>query len=289
MLSPERLTERYHASGALDTDTITAFRRAVYAHYRANPRPMPWRETSDPYPILVSEVMLQQTQVERVRAKYARFLEVFPTVRHLAESPLEELLRVWQGLGYNRRAIALKRCAEEIVATHGGSFPASIPQLESLPGIGPYTARAVAAFAFGVPEPFIETNIRTVFLHFFFHGHDGVTDRQLMPLVTATLDRCDPRHWYYALMDYGVMLKRLHPNPSRRSHHHVRQSPFKGSNRELRSRLLRAVMECPGILPKELATMLEAERGAVERNLKALAQEGFVEQRGEGFAIRGCT
>jgi A/G-specific adenine glycosylase len=289
MLSPKRLTQRYHASGELDAATVALFRRAVYDHYHANPRPMPWRGTNDPYHILVSEVMLQQTQVERVRTKYARFLESFPTVTHLANAPLEELLRLWQGLGYNRRAIALKRCAEQIHTEHGGRFPATIPQLESLPGIGPYTARAVAAFAFGVPEPFIETNIRTVFLHFFFHGHDGVTDRRLMPLVTATLDRRNPRHWYYALMDYGSMLKRQHPNPGRRSSHHVRQSPFRGSNRELRSRMLRKIMECPGILPDELVVLLAAERGAVERNLKALTREGFVEQRGEGFGIRGCT
>jgi A/G-specific adenine glycosylase len=289
MLSPERLTQLYHASGELDANTVTTFRRAVYRHFRANPRPMPWRETRDPYHILVSEIMLQQTQVERVRSKYAQFLEAFPTVGHLAKAPLEELLRLWQGLGYNRRAIALKRCAEQIHTEYGGRFPATIPLLESLPGIGPYTARAVAAFAFGVPEPFIETNIRTVFLHFFFHGHDGVTDRRLMPLVGATLDRRDPRHWYYALMDYGAMLKQLHPNPSRRSSHHVRQSPFKGSNRELRSRMLRTIMDRPGVTADMLVGLLAVERGAVERNLVALAREGFVEQRGDGFGIRGCT
>lgn len=289
MLSPQRLTELYHASGELDADTITAFRRAIYRHYRANPRPMPWRETRDPYRILVSEVMLQQTQVERVRTKYTQFLEAFPTIAHLAAAPLEELLRVWQGLGYNRRAIALRRCAERIHADHAGRFPTTIPELESLPGIGPYTARAVAAFAFGLPEPFIETNIRTVFIHFFFHGHEGINDRQLMPLVGATLDRSTPRHWYYALMDYGSMLKQLHPNPSRRSSHHVRQSPFKGSNRELRSRMLRSILEHPGVTPEELTHLLSAVRGAVEKNLKALVQEGFVEQQGDRFVIRGCT
>ncbi|ABL01079.1 HhH-GPD family protein [Pelobacter propionicus] len=289
MLSPQRLTEQYHAAGELDAATVTAFRRAIYRHFHANPRPMPWRETSDPYHILVSEVMLQQTQVERVKAKYAQFLETFPTVRHLATAPLEELLRLWQGLGYNRRAIALKRCAEQIHILHEGNFPTTIHELQNLPGIGPYTARAVAAFAFGLPEPFIETNIRTVFIHFFFHKQEGISDRQLMPLVGATLDHSDPRHWYYALMDYGVRLKQLYPNPGRRSSHHVRQSPFKGSNRELRSRMLRAVMECPGILPDELAKVLEAERGAVEKNLQALAREGFVEQRGDGFGIRTCT
>lgn len=287
MLSPERLTQLYLATGELDGETVTAFRRAVYDRYHANPRPMPWRQTRDPYPILVSEVMLQQTQVERVRTKYAQFLEAFPTIASLAESPLEELLRVWQGLGYNRRAIALRRCAEQIVTTHGGRFPATIAGLEALPGIGPYTARALAAFAFGLAEPLIETNIRTVFLHFFFHGLERVGDRRLMPLVAATLDRRNPRHWYYALMDYGVLLKKLHPNPGRRSSHHVRQSPFRGSNRELRSRMLRTILENAGVTAGELVQQLAAEREAVERNLQALVREGFVMEEGEGYRVRG--
>ena len=286
-LTPEQLTRHYHETGSLDMKTVRAFRKAVYAHHRATPRPMPWRETHDPYRILVSEVMLQQTQVERVRAKYAEFLATFPTLAHLAAAPLPELLRVWQGLGYNRRAISLKRCAEEIVARFDGRFPSDTSTLLSLPGIGPYTARAVAAFAFNRAEPFIETNIRTVFIHFFFHGREQVTDRELMPLVEATLDTPNPREWYYALMDYGVLLKQQHPNPSRRSAHHSRQSPFKGSNRELRSRMLRAIMVTPGMELNGLAHRLGTEPAALARNLATLEREGFIEQRGTGYAIAG--
>ena len=165
---------------------------------------MPWRTTRDPYSILVSEIMLQQTQVERVKTKYTEFLAAFPTIESLASSLLTDVLRTWQGLGYNRRAIALKRCAEEIVSRYSGQFPRDTAELETLPGIGPYTARAVAAFAFGMAEPLIETNIRTVFIHFFFHGRDRVSDREIMPLVARTLDRHNPREWYYALMDFGV-------------------------------------------------------------------------------------
>jgi A/G-specific adenine glycosylase len=259
-LNPERLSRQYHQTGALTPQVTNAFRQAIYDHYHANYRPMPWRDTRDPYHILVSEVMLQQTQVERVKAKFAQFLVAFPTLAYLAAAPLEELLRVWQGLGYNRRAIALKRCAEEISNHFAGHFPTTISDLESLPGIGAYTARAVSAFAFGVAEPFIETNIRTVFIHFFFHGREKIADRLIMPLVSATLDHANPREWYYALMDYGVTLKQLHPNPGRRSSHHVRQSPFKGSNRELRSRMLRAILDQPGITARELADALTAER-----------------------------
>jgi len=286
-LNPERFTSRYHETGTLDPATVTAFQKAILAHHRANPRPMPWRETRDPYCILISEIMLQQTQVERVKTKCAEFLAAFPTLADLAAAQLPEVLRVWQGLGYNRRALALKRCAEEIAERFSGQFPATIEELESLPGIGPYTARAVAAFAFGAAEPFIETNIRTLFIHFFFHGRDKVADREIMPLVAATLDRSDPRTWYYGLMDYGVMLKQNHPNPGRRSAHHTRQSRFEGSNRQLRSRLLRAVMAQPGITAKALAELLGAEPEAVKRNLEAMEREGFLCKQGKGMGIRG--
>ncbi|QEM70279.1 A/G-specific adenine glycosylase [Geobacter sp. FeAm09] len=248
---------------------------------------MPWRETRDPYCILISEIMLQQTQVERVKAKYAEFLAAFPTLADLAGAPLPHVLRVWQGLGYNRRALALKRCAEEITDRFAGRFPTAIAELESLPGIGPYTARAVAAFAFGVAEAFIETNIRTVFIHFFFHGRDQVGDRELMPLVAATLDREDPRTWYYGLMDYGALLKQSHANPGRRSAHHARQSRFEGSNRQLRSRMLRAVMVHPGITAEGLAELLGAETEAVQSNLAAMEREGFLCKQGKGVGITG--
>jgi len=250
---------------------------------------MPWRTTRDPYAILVSEIMLQQTQVERVKSKYAEFLAGFPTTAALASAPLEDVLRVWQGLGYNRRAIALKRCAESIMDQHGGQFPQTPGELESLPGIGPYTARALAAFAFGIAEPLIETNIRTIFIHFFFHGRAQVSDREIMPLVAATLDRQDPRQWYYALMDFGVHLKQLHPNPGRRSSHHATQSRFEGSNRQQRSRLLRAVIECPGVSAAELADRLGAEPGDVDRNLAAMEREGFLQRVDDSYRVSGST
>jgi A/G-specific adenine glycosylase len=284
---PEQFTETYQRNNSLDHATLRRFQSLMYAYHRANPRPMPWRETDDPYRILVSEIMLQQTQVERVKLKYADFLSAFPTVQDLAAAPVSQVLQLWQGLGYNRRAIALKRCAEEIVTHYGGQFPASIDGLQSLPGIGPYTARAVAAFAFGVAEPMIETNIRAIFIHFFFHGHEQVRDRQIMPLVAEALDRKNPREWYYALMDYGVMLKQNHPNPGRRSSHHAQQSRFEGSNRQQRSRLVREILGQPGITLEKLCSLLLAEQHTVVRNLEALQREGFLELQGSGYRIIG--
>jgi len=286
-LNPEHLTSHYHETGTLTPATVKAFQKLILAHHHANQRPMPWRETRDPYCILISEIMLQQTQVERVKAKYAEFLAAFPTLADLAAAQLPQVLLVWQGLGYNRRALALKRCAEEIADRFAGRFPTEIEALESLPGIGSYTARAVATFAFGAEAAFIETNIRTLFIHFFFHDRDKVADREIMPLVEATLDRADPRTWYYGLMDYGVMLKQNHPNPGRRSAHHTRQSRFEGSNRQLRSRMLRSVMEQPGVTAKELAELLGAEPEAVKRNLEAMEREGFLCKQGKGMGIKG--
>jgi A/G-specific adenine glycosylase len=274
LLDPAGLTRRYHDSGRLTPSGIHTFQQTILEHHRINPRPMPWRETKDPYRILVSEIMLQQ--VERVRTRYPEFLAEFPTLEALASAQLSDVLRKWQGLGYNRRAIALKRCADEIVTRYNGQFPQATVELETLPGIGPYTARAVAAFAFGVAEPLIETNIRTVFIHFFFHDRAQVDDREIMPLVAATLDRHNPREWYYALMDFGVYLKQQHLNPGRRSRHHVNQSRFEGSNRQLRSRLLRAVITGQGTTVEDLVLQLGAKQEDVEKNLADMEREGFL-------------
>lgn len=197
------------------------------------------------------------------------------------------MLRVWQGLGYNRRAIALQRCCTAIMTRFNGKVPGEIETLETLPGIGFYTARAVAAFAFCIAAPLIETNIRTVFLHLFFAGREQVADRDIMPLVSATLDRSNPREWYYALMDYGVMLKQAHPNPGRRSAHHIRQSPFKGSNRELRSRILGAVLAESGLSASQLKSCLEVEAELLEKNLCDLQREGFLIRVGSTLMVAG--
>jgi A/G-specific adenine glycosylase len=269
--------------GGLAPDAVEEFQRIILRRYQHNPRPMPWRETRDPYHILVSEVMLQQTQVARVLVKYAEFLSAFPTLHHLAQASLPDVLQVWQGLGYNRRALALKRCAEEVICL--GVFPNTVEELERLPGIGPYTARALAVFAYNISTPLIETNIRTVFIHFFFHGLDNITDREIMPLVATTLPLDRPREWYYALMDYGVMLKQTHPNPARRSSHHVKQSRFEGSNRQLRSHMLRALLDSPGLTATALAERLGAEINSVESNIGKMEKEGFLELIGKKYRV----
>ena len=253
-----------------------AFVERVWEHYHAHGRDLPWRRTCAPYAILVSEVMLQQTQVTRVVPKYEAFLKAFPTVEALASASLDELLHTWSGLGYNRRAINLKRAAEAIVVQHGGRVPDTIEGLTALPGIGHATAAQVLAFAFDIGVSFIETNIRSVYLHEFFGDAADVPDAAILPIVEATMPAEGAREWFWALMDYGTHLKATLPNPSRRSRHHTQQSRFEGSNRQLRGRLLVALAEGDGLDSDALAAIVRFEPDRVEAALAALQSEGFV-------------
>ncbi len=286
---------------------IGAFVTRMTAEGKRLYRDFPWRRTHDPYLILVSEVMLQQTQVSRVVPYFERWVEQFPTLEALADAPLEAVLRAWQGLGYNRRAVALKRAAEEVTEQARKSGPAA-PQLPretaaliALPGIGPATAAGVRAFAFGEPGAYLETNVRAVFLHEFFPHAEGVPDRAVLPLVEAAALEAErqgvgAREWNYALLDYGVWLKANTPNPSRRSAHHTRQSAFEGSRRQKRARLLRLVMERPGaVLDDYAAALSEAElaadrsvlsAGEVSELLEELAAEGFIACEDGGWLVR---
>lgn len=224
--------------------------------------------------------MLQQTQTARVLPKYEAFLAAFPTPADLAAAPVADLLRLWSGLGYNRRALALKKAASEIAQRFNGRLPDDEDSLLSLPGIGPYTARAVLAFVFGRPVALVETNVRTVFLHEFFPDRESVHDRELLPLVEAALDRSDPRNWYYALMDYGVMLKASLPNPGRRSAHHQRQTPFADSHRRVRGEILkRLAASSEPLTADELFVSIPFARERLEKALGELATEGFVAER----------
>lgn len=261
------------------------FRKIVRAFYKKHGRDLPWRKTKDPYKILVSEIMLQQTQVDRVLPKYRSFLKKFPNIRTLAASPLSSVLREWQGLGYNRRAKMLHEAAKKIVKEHGGKVPKTLEALKDLPGIGEYTAKAVRTFAWNEPEVLIETNIRSVFIHHFSsRTRTPISDAALMRHIEGALDRKNPREWNSALMDYGSYLKRNVPNPSRKSAHHVRQKPFKGSDREIRGSILRLLSGEPHT--KKEIYGLPFEKKRIDEQLGALIEEGFVTSHASRYALQ---
>ena len=283
------------ASGvsAFEPEELAAFCERVWENGARLYRGLPWRNLDDAYAVLVSEVMLQQTQVARVRTFWERFMALFPTPDALAAADTSLLLEQWQGLGYNRRALMLKRAAEACAQYHGGTLPESYDELLALPGVGPATAAGVVAFAYNRPAVYLETNVRTVFLHELFPGEEGVPDRLIRPLVEQTCPADNPRGWYYALLDWGAHIKRTEPNPSRRSAHHTRQSAFEGSRRQKRAELLRAVLEEPGIGEEALFARLDAFERAAGRGgadaaefssvLADLLAEGFFRREGSGF------
>ncbi len=256
-------------------------------------RDLPWRNTRDPYEVLVSEVMLQQTQVARVLVRWERFLGRFPTVDALASASTADVVDEWQGMGYNRRALALKRCADECAAQYGGTIPGEFDALLALPGIGPATAAGVRAFAFDAPGVYLETNVRTVFLHELFPVQCDVSDKQIAPLVKEACPHENVRGWYYALLDYGAYLKRTTVNPSRRSKEYTRQNKFEGSRRQKRAEIVRLVLAVPGIGAEQVFEDLNdferrAGRDGVTQDyfeglLADLQKEGFFSREDDGL------
>lgn len=280
-----------------------SFRSLVRSEGERLYRDLPWRNTRDPYAIWISEVMLQQTQVARVLGRWESWLDEFPSVFALAEAPTASVLSAWQGMGYNRRALALKEAARLIAEERDGRFPSDARELCALPGIGPATAQGIRSFAFDLPGIYLETNVRTVFLHHLFPEAVSVPDRELKPLVEAACpgdavpfaaprDAGDtPRSWYYALLDYGAELKKSVPNPSRRSREYARQSRFEGSHRQKRALVVRMLLAAQqmgeGVAAEDAAAGInEMEHAAGRALVDAEVAAGILaELAGEGFCV----
>jgi A/G-specific adenine glycosylase len=228
--------------------------------------------------------MLQQTQVDRVLPKYQAFVKRFPTLRSLAAAPLGDVLRMWQGLGYNRRAKALHQTAQTVVRERNGTFPKTVEELETLPGIGPYTARAVCAFAYNMPVAMVETNIRTVLFHHLLPNKEVISDSELTVLAECVLVIQNSREWHWALMDYGAYLKKLGVRTNAQSKHYTKQSKFKGSTRELRGALVRALTDGAKstLTLTRLCTRPEVE---VEQQLQNLQKDGLVIRTGTRWCV----
>ncbi|MBI4129830.1 A/G-specific adenine glycosylase [Candidatus Roizmanbacteria bacterium] len=297
------------------------FQKTVYSYYYRYKRILPWRWESDPYRILVSEVMLQQTQVSRVIPKYHQWLAQFPTFQSLAEASLRDVIIVWQGMGYNRRAKYLHEAAKMIIMDKRYFFlltkiPRSLAEpdpalrdkesktqiskdsnrqnnhqvldevalLQELPGIGQATASAIIAYAFNMPVVFLETNIRAVYLFHYFKNKQNVTDKELLEYIKNTLDYANTRDWYYALTDYGAMLKKKEKFQNIQSKHYLKQSKFEGSRRQLRGRILKILLTKGSLSFEQIKKELpEDER--IESVISELEKEGLIIKDDQQYKI----
>jgi A/G-specific adenine glycosylase len=264
------------------------FQATVWEYYHDHGRnDLPWRIPEpdgrfDPYRILVSEVMLQQTQVARVVPKYHDFLERFPSVSVLAAAEQGEVLRAWSGLGYNRRAKYLRASAQSIVAEHKGEFPTDAAQLVKLPGIGANTAGAILAYAFNLPATFLETNIRAAYIHHFFQARADIHDREILEIVRKTMDCEHPREWYWALMDYGSYLKRSGMKLNMLSKSYTRQTKFDGSQRQIRGQVIRLLGAGPLTDDRLAAEVPDPRLGPV---VEELLREGLISRSQDGLTL----
>jgi len=268
----------------MDKKRVERFRKIVWNFYKKNGRSFPWRKTKNPYRILVSEIMLQQTQADRVVTYYEKFVKRFPDFKTLAKANFQQIYKLWQGLGYNRRALALWRLAKEVVAKYQGKLPRDIIALESLPGIGPYTARAVSIFAYNRPLTCIETNIRRVYIHHFFKDADIVTDEEILLLLEKALPEKKSREWHWALMDYGAYLKTKITNPNRKHKNYSVQPKFEGSLRQIRGAILKSLSKEKMSLQK--INSLSKDKEKIKKVIEALLSEGFIGYKNKKYYLR---
>ena len=249
-------------------------------YYRAHGRyHLPWREHATPYRVVVSEIMLQQTQVDRVIPFFNQWMRVFPSWKSLAHAQQSDVLRIWKGLGYNSRALRLKQLASIVVSDYNGRLPKDYKVLLTLPGIGPYTAGAILAFAYNMYVPIIETNIRRTFIHHFFQDQTNIRDKEILEIMNSMGEIHNPREWYAALMDYGATLPKLvKDNPNTQSKHYTKQSKFEGSNRQIRGRILSVLLTQQKISKNALFKKLGKENERYQKICDQLEKEGFVFQ-----------
>lgn len=256
---------------------LDQFIEAVWDFYKNNKRDFLWRNKNpEPYHVVVSEIMLQQTQTSRVAIKFLEFIEQFPSFEKLAQAERVDVIATWVGLGYNRRAVALHEIAKTIVREFDGKLPHCVETLKTFKGLGHATASSIIAFAFNVPTVFIETNIRAVFIHSFFNKEQEISDQILLPLIEKTVCKANPREWYYALMDYGVYLKKEFKNPSRKSKHHIIQSSFEGSDRQIRGAIIKLLSQKKQLEIAQLFDLLEFDKNRIKQQCDKLVKEGML-------------
>lgn len=266
----------------LSQKEIRSFQNKIFSWYSLNKRDLPWRKTRDAYHILVSEVMSQQTQINRVIPKYEQWMKFFPTLSDLERGKTSDVLRIWSGLGYNRRALNLKKTAETLVRTNNGIFPENEKQLVKLPGIGTYTARAILCFSYNQQFAVLDTNVRKVILTQF--SHVSVKEGEVQQIANELLPRGKAYEWNQALMDYAQkMLKKEKITIPK-------QSTFIGSHRYYRGRVLKLLLEKKEVKTKELGILLkgdfsERDEQWLQSLVSELSCEGFITVHNENIHL----
>jgi len=272
-----------------EPEILDSYRNKVLAYYAEKARIFPWRYSNSPWAILMSEFMLQQTQTSRVIDYFTLFTQRFPKPSDLASCEKAELFSLWQGLGYNRRALYLKETARLLSENYGDAVPADYACLVACPGIGPNTAGAILVYSFNIPQAFLETNIKAALIHEFFPHEEAVQDAQLLELSRQLMSLEDPRTWFYALVDYGVEIKKTYGNPTRKSKTYQKQSRFEGSLRQVRGSLIRCLLKNPGIERENLKRAVEKDLGFetlyYEEALNKLLSEGLVSEKAQAYYL----
>jgi A/G-specific adenine glycosylase len=272
----------------LSRQLINDFQEKILSWYAENQRDLPWRKTRDPYAILISEIMSQQTQISRVIPKYVAWIEAFPSVFDLAKATTVDVLTHWSGLGYNRRALYLQKAAQRIVADFNGIFPDDEKILQTLPGIGEYTASAIACFAFDKQIVVIDTNVRKVIITQFLIDSEEVGGRNEMKLIRHIAEQLLPHGrayaWNQALMDYaGSVLKKEKISIPK-------QSKFKDSDRYYRGQIIKLLLEKQQITNAELHDHFNKKEQIVNqerlRNLiVGLEKDNLIKKNKEKIAL----
>lgn len=259
---------------------VAKFRRKILSFYRKSGRDLPWRRTTNPYFILLSEVMLQQTQVDRVKEYYARWTRKWPTVSHLARADRKDVLREWMGLGYNNRAVNVHKAAQKMAKFYKGDVLKAVKNYEHVPGIGPYTSRAVRIFAANEDIATVDTNIRRILMH-EFNLPSTVSDKKLWELAAQCLPKGRSRDWHNALMDYGSIVLTSRKTGIKPK---TRQSTFEGSDRQIRAQVLRHVLRY-GQTFAELQKVTGADRARLERIVGKMVAGGLIELKNRRYVL----
>jgi len=265
---------------------IEVFRRKIFDFYGDNRRSFPWRETRDRYAVMVSEIMLQQTQAERVVSKFTAWMDRFPDVAVLASAPLRDVLALWSGLGYNSRGQRLQSSARMVTERFGGVVPAAPAQLKTLPGIGDYTCRSIPVFADNLDVAAVDTNIRRIIIHEFALPEE-TSKRSIQIAAEQLLPPGRSRDWHNALMDYGSLFLTSRATGIRSL---TKQSKFRGSKRWYRGRLLKELVASEQLLLEEIGERYSDCPWGIREIIDALVRDGLVDEvdnpNGRGMALR---